>query len=74
MRYIDRRFVGADWMSPPASEFVGTKRLVFGSLKGGFGRSTALAIFAADLSRDGKKVLCIDLDLEAPGIGTMLLP
>ncbi|MBY5391025.1 KGGVGR-motif variant AAA ATPase [Rhizobium leguminosarum] len=74
LRYIDRRFVGADWMSPPASEFVGTKRLVFGSLKGGVGRSTALAIFAADLARDGKKVLCIDLDLEAPGIGTMLLP
>src|SRR5262249_5834849 len=39
----------------------------------GVGRSTALSILAADEARRGKNVLAIDLDLEAPGIGSMLL-
>ncbi len=73
IRLVDRRIVGADWLSnlepPPA----GPPRLVFGSLKGGVGRSTALSVLATDLARHGKRVLCIDLDLEAPGLGTMLL-
>ena len=73
VRLIDRRFVGSDWMMPPAPAEVGPPRLVFSSLKGGVGRSTALAVLAADLARHGLKVLAIDLDLEAPGIGSMLL-
>jgi hypothetical protein len=74
IHYIDRRFIGADWLLPPVSEVLGARRLVFGSLKGGVGRSTALAVLAAELAKSGKRVLCIDLDLEAPGIGSMLLP
>lgn len=71
---IDRRFVGADWLTAPSPEVVGgPPRLVFSSLKGGVGRSTALAVLAADLAAQGCKVLAIDLDLEAPGIGFMLL-
>lgn len=73
VNFLDRRVVGADWLEdfvPPAS---GPPRMVFGSLKGGVGRSTALAVLAADLAAHGKRVLCIDLDLEAPGIGSMLL-
>lgn len=73
VRFLDRRVVGMDWLAefaPPAS---GPPRLVFGSLKGGVGRSTALAVLASDLAHRGKRVLCIDLDLEAPGIGSMLL-
>ncbi|MCB4802630.1 Mrp family chromosome partitioning ATPase [Methylobacterium brachiatum] len=72
--YADRRIVGADWMLAPQASPNGAKRLVFSSLKGGVGRSTALAILAADLSRKGKRVLAIDLDIEAPGIGFMMLP
>ncbi|MCJ2065050.1 ParA family protein [Methylobacterium sp. J-088] len=72
--YADRRIVGADWMLAPQASPTGAKRLVFSSLKGGVGRSTALAVLAADLSRRGKRVLAIDLDIEAPGIGFMLLP
>lgn len=71
---VDRRIVGADWLleiSEPKSDM---PRLVFGSLKGGVGRSTALAVLAADLAARGKRVLCIDLDLEAPGLSSMLLP
>lgn len=75
VRYADRRIVGADWLAPPVEPpRTGPPRLVFGSIKGGVGRSTALAVLAADLARDGKRVLVVDLDLEAPGIGFMLLP
>jgi cellulose biosynthesis protein BcsQ len=40
----------------------------FYSYKGGVGRSFALANIGALLSRWGYKVLCIDWDLEAPGL------
>jgi Mrp family chromosome partitioning ATPase len=74
IRFIDRRFVGSEWLGElaPGVE-TGPQRLVFASLKGGVGRSTALAVLAAELARQGKKTLVIDLDLEAPGIGFMLL-
>ncbi len=73
-RYIDRRIVGSDWLSGPyASSPKSRKRIVFGSLKGGVGRSTALVVAAAHFARQGLRVLTIDLDLEAPGIGSMLL-
>ncbi|WP_186020408.1 KGGVGR-motif variant AAA ATPase [Burkholderia gladioli] len=75
VRLIDRRIIGRDWQAEPAEGWQppAAARLVFASLKGGVGRSTALAVLAADLARDGKNVLVIDLDLEAPGIGTMLI-
>ena len=41
--------------------------------QGGRGRSTALAVAAADLASRGLRVLAIDLDMEAPGLGPMLL-
>lgn len=71
-RFIDRRMVGADWLLPPV-KLQGGKRIAFASIKGGVGRSTALAVTAAHLSARGLRVLAIDLDLEAPGIGSMLL-
>src|ERR1019366_2104298 len=43
------------------------------SVKGGVGRSTALAITSADLAARGCNVLVLDLDLEAPGLGALLL-
>lgn len=45
--------------------------VAFSSFKGGVGRSTTLAVVAWQLARDGKKVVCIDLDLEAPGLGAL---
>jgi hypothetical protein len=48
--------------------------LVFFGLKGGVGRSTALAMLAYQLARAGKQVLLIDLDLESPGLSGLLLP
>jgi MinD-like ATPase involved in chromosome partitioning or flagellar assembly len=40
----------------------------FYSLRGGVGRSTALAYTAYILASQGRKVICVDMDLEAPGI------
>ncbi|MCC6586292.1 MAG: hypothetical protein IT168_06195 [Bryobacterales bacterium] len=72
-RLLDRRIVGAGWTEQPAREAVGPPRIVFASLKGGVGRSTALAVTASDLARRKRNILVVDLDLEAPGVGEMLL-
>ena len=47
--------------------------LAFHSIKGGVGRSTAVAVLAAHQAERGRNVLVVDLDLEAPGIGALLL-
>lgn len=44
-----------------------TRFIAFYSYKGGVGRSLALANLAYVLAREGRKVLVMDLDLEAPG-------
>lgn len=73
LRLVDRRLVGADWLRPPAPLAPRPVRFVFASLKGGVGRSTALAVVAMHLAARGQKVLAIDMDLEAPGLGSLLL-
>ena len=50
----------------------GPKILAFYSFKGGVGRTTSLAIMAERFARAGKRVACIDLDLEAPGLADFL--
>ena len=77
---IDRRIVGADWLrpptEPPATDVQGAapaQRVLFFSMKGGVGRSTALSVAAIEQARQGRNVLVLDLDLEAPGIGSLLL-
>ena len=72
-RVIDRRVAGEEWLMRPVALAEASQRLVFHSVKGGVGRSTALAITAVDLASRGHNVLVIDLDLEAPGLGSMLL-
>ena len=47
--------------------------LVFASLKGGVGRTTAACVAATHLCRAGKNVLVLDMDLEAPGLGDLML-
>jgi formylglycine-generating enzyme required for sulfatase activity/cellulose biosynthesis protein BcsQ len=42
--------------------------ITFYSFKGGVGRSMAVANLAVLLARAGKRVLCLDWDLEAPGL------
>lgn len=43
------------------------------SHKGGVGRTTALCAIAMTLARAGKRVTAIDVDLEAPGLGPLLV-
>lgn len=66
-----------EWLSssasPPWPQNQGTPPIVsFYSFKGGVGRSTLLGCIAYALATEGKKVCVLDLDLEAPGIGTLL--
>jgi hypothetical protein len=73
VRLLDRRLVGGDWLRSPAPAAPPPRRFVFASLKGGVGRSTALSIAAVNFAANGHRVLAIDLDMEAPGLGPMLL-
>lgn len=66
---IERRAVGQDWVQQPKAASAHSPRFVFYSLKGGVGRSTALMLWGRRLARQGKTVLIVDLDLEAPGLG-----
>lgn len=69
----DRLASEGDW-AQIAPETQGARRIVFFSIKGGVGRSTALAAAAWWLAQAGKRVLVLDLDLESPGLSSSLLP
>ncbi|MFC7421048.1 KGGVGR-motif variant AAA ATPase [Iodobacter arcticus] len=70
---VDRLTTDTDWanIEPIAA---GAPRIVFFSIKGGVGRSTALAVSAWSQAQQGKRVLVLDLDLESPGLSSSLLP
>ncbi|WNB77380.1 KGGVGR-motif variant AAA ATPase [Methylomonas koyamae] len=71
---LDRQITGQDWLRQPIKENSHPPRATLFGIKGGVGRSTALAIWSWYLAKQGKRVLVIDLDLESPGIGQILLP
>ncbi len=73
IHFLDRRIVSQEWLRPPIQETTIPRATFFG-LKGGVGRSTALTVWAWHLANKGKNVLIFDLDLESPGIGSILLP
>ncbi len=72
--FLDRQLVGQDWLrsSVPLAADAPARATLFG-LKGGVGRSTALACWAWQLARSGQTVLVVDLDLESPGVSATLL-
>lgn len=70
---VDRLLTNQDWLRKPRLVRSPLPLAVAFSLKGGVGRSTALTALAWHLARQGKKVLAVDLDLEAPGLGSLLL-
>ena len=67
---IERCAVGADW-TRPARHPEGTRVALYG-FKGGVGRSTATYMLARHLARQEKSVLVVDLDLESPGVTSLL--
>lgn len=70
---VDRLATETDWanIAPVAP---GVPRVVFFSIKGGVGRSTAMAATAWSLAQAGLRVMVLDLDLESPGLSSSLLP
>lgn len=73
VRVIDRLATEGSWARiEPISP--GVPRIVFYSIKGGVGRSTAMAASAWSLAQAGLRVMVLDLDLESPGLSSALLP
>ena len=70
---IDRLATEGNW-STIAPISTGVPRVVFFSIKGGVGRSTAMAATAWSLAQQGQRVLVLDLDLESPGLSSSLIP
>jgi AAA domain len=68
---VERTVVGAEWSSvasqPP------NRRLTLYGFKGGVGRSTAAVLLARHLATEGRCVLVVDLDLESPGVSSLLV-
>jgi hypothetical protein len=56
----------------PSASDTGCPIVAFYSFKGGMGRTTALAAFAVHRACRDDRVVVIDLDLDAPGLGSML--
>ncbi len=72
---LDRQVTGQGWTTVADEPEPGEpRRLAFYSLKGGVGRSTAVATTAWHLAKRGDSVLVVDLDLDAPGVSASLLP
>lgn len=75
VQVLDRQVIGQDWLRTRRFQDNGhVPRVVFYGLKGGVGRSSALAMTAYRLAQQRKRVLLLDFDLESPGLSDLLLP
>jgi hypothetical protein len=70
---IDRLLTNQEWLRKPHLARPRLRVATAFSLKGGVGRSTAVAVWAWYLARQGNRVAVVDLDLEAPGLGSLLV-
>lgn len=74
LRFLENTVVGADWSTvEPPVESVEIPRVALYGFKGGVGRSTATALLARHLAERGETVLVVDLDLESPGVSSLLV-
>jgi cellulose biosynthesis protein BcsQ len=74
---FERRLSKHEWLESndtlvPWALGNGPAIVTFYSFKGGVGRTTTLMACAWQLARAGQRVIVIDLDLEAPGVGLAL--
>lgn len=73
--YSERHLVKKAWSDLKGNVIGGNGKVItFYSYKGGVGRTTTLALTALQMVREGKKVVVVDFDLEAPGLSTLLRP
>lgn len=77
LRVLERHRGKTGWFEAPAAPpWPLTKDapaiVLFYSFKGGVGRSTALAATALNLAAAGDRVVVVDADLDAPGVGSLL--
>lgn len=78
LRILDRHLVKTGWFEAPdeppwkVGDGNAPAITVFYSFKGGAGRSTALAATALHLAASGERVVVLDADLDAPGVGSLL--
>lgn len=77
LRVSERTRSRGFWVRPPSEPAWPVQNdyppvIAFYSFKGGVGRTTALASFAIQRAQLGDTVAIVDLDLDAPGIGTLL--
>ncbi len=80
VKLIDRQVTAGGWSLAGLGEQAVPGRLpsqparfTLFSLKGGVGRSTTAAVMARHWAERGKCVLVVDLDLESPGVSSLLL-
>lgn len=79
LRILERHVSKEPWFAAPKKEPWPLREdnppiLSFYSFKGGVGRTTALLSLAIQVAREGKRVVVVDLDLEAPGLLSALPP
>ena len=76
---LERQFSKSSWnrtnLEPPwpLTDASNPAIISFYSFKGGVGRTTVVAAIAILLAQAGKRTLVLDLDLEAPGAGPLML-
>lgn len=75
---VDRLVTGGSWWTVEERQTGGrtknrSRRITLFSVKGGVGRTTTVATLAWHLARKGKQVLLVDLDLESPGLSSVML-
>jgi hypothetical protein len=73
--FVNRHADKTNWYLAPHAPLPRQAYVVaFYSFKGGLGRTTALVLSALHLTRQGKRVVLVDFDLEAPGLGPLFQP
>lgn len=69
--FSERHIENTNWYISDQFHQLKAPVISFYSFKGGVGRTTATILTALLLAREGKKVLLIDFDLEAPGLASV---
>lgn len=70
---VDRVLFDSSWDRRGEEDHVSARTLVFFSVAGGVGRTTALAAVALHLAEQGKKVAAVDMNPWSPGLSHLLL-